>query len=398
MTRGYWVRRWTRGARSAILYPRREPTPPSDFTIARNLGASHATRMVDLRRLLLRPRADRRVSPRVRPVAHRCPRRRPHGHHRVRRDPTPSGGHRSRDRPARGGRIVRPHPVRACRGRSPRTRSSMPSSPSWPMPAARTTSSSRGGARTPASCRRPSSAPGRASPNRPRSCRSATSRTGRRVADRSGHPGPIRRRRRGRIAAGRRLAHARRTSRAGRRRPPDPASASGSPIGSPPCRGIRPDRHARRTADLGGHRHRGDRPVAPDGGRLVRDHAPAAQRRGRRSIVGAVAGLFAAGRRGAGLDRRPDRPAEPALLRRVLRPARATAARGRRGRRADDRHRQVQGPQRHARSRDGRRGPARGRRRDHRGRSRGRRPGPLRRRGVRGPAAQPDAGGRARGR
>ena len=46
----------------------------------------------------------------------------------------------------------------------------------------------------------------------------------------------------------------------------------------------------------------------------------------------------------------------------------------------------------------GRRGPARGRWRDRGGRPRGRRPGPLRRRGVRGPAAQPEPGDRARGR
>ena len=76
-----------------------------------------------------------------------------------------------------------------------------------------------------------------------------------------------------------------------------------------------------------GDRHRRDRPVAPDGRRLVGDDPAAAQRRGRRGVVGPVACLLAAGRRGAGLDRRPDRPAEPALLRRVLRPARAAAAR-----------------------------------------------------------------------
>ena len=51
-----------------------------------------------------------------------------------------------------------------------------------------------------------------------------------------------------------------------------------------------------------------------------------------------------------------------------------------------------------ARTRDRRRGPAGGRRRDHRGRPRGRRPGPLRWRGIRRPVAQPDAGGRVRGR
>ena len=77
-------------------------------------------------------------------------------------------------------------------------------------------------------------------------------------------------------------------------------------------------------------------------------------------------GLLASRRRGAGLDRCPDRPAQPALLRRVRRPPRPAPARRRRGRRPDGRHRPVQGPQRPSRPRDRRRGAEGGGRGDRR--------------------------------
>ena len=57
----------------------------------------------------------------------------------------------------------------------------------------------------------------------------------------------------------------------------------------------------------------------------------------------------------------------------------------------DDRHRQVQGPQRHVRPPGGRPGPPVRRRGDHVGRARPGRAGPDRRRGVRRPAPQPRA-------
>ena len=77
--------------------------------------------------------------------------------------------------------------------------------------------------------------------------------------------------------------------------------------------------------------------------------------------------------------------------------ARAPPGRGR-GRRADDRHRPVQGAQRPLRPRRRGRGPARGRRLDRPRGPRRRRARPLRRRGVRRAAAQSRTGGRARGR
>jgi len=102
---------------------------------------------------------------------------------------------------------------------------------------------------------------------------------------------------------------------------------------------------------VGWQRHRGHRPLAPDRRCLVADHAAAPQRRGARGVVGPVASLFAPGGRGAGLDRRADRPPEPALFRRVLRTPGAPPSLGRCGRRPDDRHRQIQGPQRRPRPR-----------------------------------------------
>ena len=113
---------------------------------------------------------------------------------------------------------------------------------------------------------------------------------------------------------------------------------------------LRADRHARPRRCTSGERgRRRHRPVASDGRRRGRPTT-------RRLLAGAAAEASSAlsrayshlRRRGPGLDRRPDRPAEPTLLRRVLRAARAATPVGRRGRGADGRHRPVQGPQRHA--------------------------------------------------
>ena len=107
------------------------------------------------------------------------------------------------------------------------------------------------------------------------------------------------------------------------------------------------------------------------------------------------------------LGRRPDRTAEPALLRRVLRAPGSPSPSRRCGRRPHDRYRPVQGPQRQLRPCRRRPGPAGGRWRDHGGGPRRRRSGALRRGGVRRPAPQPEprrghrrrrAGPRRRGR
>jgi hypothetical protein len=94
---------------------------------------------------------------------------------------------------------------------------------------------------------------------------------------------------------------------------------------------LRPDRHARRAADLRGDRHRGDHPVASHRGRLVGDDPAAPQRRGSGGVLRPVARLFAEGGRGAGLDRRPDRASRIGrYFDEFCGPARTAAARRRR--------------------------------------------------------------------
>ena len=156
--------------------------------------------------------------------------------------------------------------------------------------------------------------------------------------------------------------------RAGRpRRVPRERPAGRRPDRRPGPPGLRPDRHAGRAADLGRRRHRRDRPVASDraapGRRRPAGSWAAPPSRPRRPCRGPT--RIRAAEAQASTDALTGLP-EPPLLRRVLRPARPAPPVGRRGRRADGRHRPVQGAQRHARPRDRRRGPARGRRRDRR--------------------------------
>ena len=125
-------------------------------------------------------------------------------------------------------------------------------------------------------------------------------------------------------------------------------AGGGRPDRRPGPRRLRPDAHAGGAAPLARRRGRRHRPLATHG-----EPWPATTRR---LLTGAAleasAALSRAGsHRAAELEASTDAltgPAEPALLRRVLRAAGATpSGRGRR-RRAHDRHRPVQGPQRHA--------------------------------------------------
>ncbi len=142
---------------------------------------------------------------------------------------------------------------------------------------------------------------------------------------------------------------------------------------------------------------RGDRRVAPGRGDLAGVDATDPQRCRGRGIGGAGAGRLASRCRGTRVDRCADRAPEPALLRRIRRAARAWPAGGRRRRDPDDRHRPVQGAQRHVRPRDRRCGPAQRGGGDRLGGPRGRRPGPVRWGGVRRAAARiPHPGWRSR--
>ena len=322
---------------------------------------------------------------------------------RVRRHPASPGGHRARGGPARRGRIVRAHPVRPVavrvagrdrgrhrggagdRDRAPTISSSPDAGPDARVLEATLVSARPG---VPDSTTRLPIA----DLDDPVDGRVPGEREPVAIPITAGDPGSGR----GRLPA--RPVRRRHRPSGGRRagqRVPASTDADAADPGLPPGdrrpdrrrgpRGLRPEQHAGRAADA-------PRPASSarsSSRRRTAEPWPATTRR-----------LLLAGRpprrpprwrgptrtgrpRPERLHRRPDRPAEPALLRRVLRPARPPPPGRRRGRRADDRHRPLQGAQRQVRPRDGRPGAARGRRRDRRGRPRRRRPGPLRRRGVR---------------
>ena len=138
-----------------------------------------------------------------------------------------------------------------------------------------------------------------------------------------------------------------------RRRDPWPPRAAGGEIAeriAPARRGrLRPrPGDGRRHWPSGGGR-RGDRPVAHGSGRSGRSRRDGSstvpRSRRRRHCHGPYSHRDG---RGPGVDRCADRAPEPALLRRVRRAARAPPPGGRRRRHPDDRHRPVQGAQRHA--------------------------------------------------
>ena len=208
------TRGWTRRVPDRHPLSRRERTHPTRRPAARTRrivgsdapGGSSPD-------LVLLPRPHRRAPARARRARGRSTvvARRPRRPRRVRRDPPSPGGRRPRGRPPRGGRVVRPDPVRACRARCRPTRSSAPSSRSSAERPAPTTSSSSAAGPTPASSRRRWSAPARACPTRPRSCRSPTSRI------RSTGRGRTRRRPRAGRRIPRRAPRSRRAGRRGRR-------------------------------------------------------------------------------------------------------------------------------------------------------------------------------------
>ena len=325
-----------------VSEPTRPPARPDGAA-----GSSDPTSLVDLRRLVLRPRPDRRPSARCSTRApDRLAGRRPRPRRRHRGDP-PSRGRRRRSRSARreeaesfarilsslsrsvvARRDPRGHRRRARRGDRRRPHRRRPPAPRRPRP--------RGDA---------SSAPGPACPTRRRSCRSAISRTrspatpSSPTASRSrSRSAPTRRSRSPPAACATRLDGL--TARIARGRPDAAAplavrrarvagnrQAVADRIAAPGPAGLRPDRHARRAADR--------RTAASSGRSSCRTgrRAPGRRRPRRilngaalRGVVRPVAGVLAPRGRGAGLDRRPDRPAEPPLLRRVLRPARASPA------------------------------------------------------------------------
>ena len=214
--------------------------------------------------------------------------------------------------------------------------------------------------------------------------------------------------------------HARRVRLGGRPRPGGRAAAVAATIVAPAAAGHlaaggrrpahrRPDRDPRRRRVWPQQRPRGaapgrrpdrgrDRRLSPDERAVARQRAPDPRGGGNGGVGGPDPRLLAARGGGPRLHRRPDRPAELPLLRRVPRPAGEAPPGGGPGRGPDDRHRPVQEAQRHVRACGGRPRAARGRARDRAGGPRGRRPGPLRGRGVRGPVAQPEPRGGGRGR
>ena len=204
--------------------------------------------------------------------------------------------------PSRRGRIVRPDPVRACRAPCPRTRSSAPSSRSWPPRPAPTTSWSPAAGPRRGPCRPRSSAPGRACRRRRPCSRSRTCPT--RWTRR---PGPGRRSRSPSSPRSRRPVPERAGVRAERPRPgggpasrwsgfasrvsgipqrldrgpartaaapsdrgPQAAQADRGPDRGPGPRRLRPDPHARRPAHRPRRDGRGDRAVAPLAGAVAR--------------------------------------------------------------------------------------------------------------------------------
>ena len=254
---------------------------------------------------------------------------------RDRRIPASPGRRRPRDRPSGRGRVVRPDPVRALAIGLPGRHRRRHRRGAGEAPAPTTSSSSAGGPRRMRSRPR-SSAHGRASRRRRPTW----------PPDSLDEPF-VRPRPAGRVSLHARSAvrHGRRRSMAndGRRRrprtgsPSRPANAYGlTHMLAAPLR-VRGRGRSARSSSRGGRPSRGPATTAT-----------APRRRRPRGVGGAVARRLAPGCRGPGVDRRPDRPAEPPLLRRVLRPARPAPARGGRGRRADGRHRPLQGPQRHA--------------------------------------------------
>ena len=122
---------------------------------------------------------------------------------------------------------------------------------------------------------------------------------------------------------------------------------------------LRPQPHARGAPPDRGRHHRRHRPLAAGSRALAGRGAQAPRGRGGRIGGGHGPGLLLPRGRRPCLHRSPDRPAEPPLLRRVLRAPGPAPPGRRRRRRPDGRHRQVQGPQRHLRPPGRGRGPAR---------------------------------------
>ena len=419
---------WTDRTRTAILLSRSDRTPQSAAgRTFRGARPTDPTVVVGLRRLLHRPRRDRPAAPRCRGrLPARLGRHRPAGRRRSRGRGQPPGRLSTRDRPSSRGGVVRPHPVRPvaldlARRDPERHRRRAGAGHRTPI-----TSSSSAGGRTRGCSTRRSSAPARASPIRARCCRSPTSRTrssrrasrtappsasprwprpdsrspvgGERLA--GGPDGPDRRGGPGDSASRRRFADGGCGRRRRRRRwaGPTPRRREGQLVA---------DRIAARVRRVYGLRRTLAAPLTSDDGvvgAIVLSHrtGDAWSATTRRLLVGAADEASAALARAyshraaearASTDALTGLP-EPPLLRRVLRAAGAAPAVRGCGRRPDDRHRQVQGAQRHLRPRHRRRGPAGGGRGDRRGRPRGRCPGALRWRGVRRPAAQPGDGRR----
>ncbi len=130
------------------------------------------------------------------------------------------------------------------------------------------------------------------------------------------------------------------------------ATRAGRPHRPPRANGLRPHERPRRAPDRWRRRGGRDRPLAAVGA-TVAGGDPAHPWRRRAGGIGVPGSrVLASGRRGSGRDGRPDRTAEPPLLRRVRLAAGAASAGWRRGRDPDGGHRQVQGAQRHARARD----------------------------------------------
>ena len=285
---------------------------------------------MDLRHLLLHPRPDRGPPDRHGTVAsgrlgHRGarPRRRLRGH------PASPDGHRARGRPPRGGRILRAHPVQPValrlarrdprrdrrragdghRGR-PHRRGAPPARCTRPRGDAGERAAGRARFDDPPADRRPGGPGRRPPPGRPRARGDPDHRVHARVGRGRLAARPVRRRHRatGGRRAGQRLVGLDRSRRA------DPGLAPGDrrPDRDADPPGLRSEQHAGRAADRGRRRHRGDHPVLPHGRRLAGDDPPPAVRRGRRGVVGHVAGLLAPGGRDERLHRRADRPARTA--------------------------------------------------------------------------------------